>query len=163
VEISDGTIQLLASALLQLVPVLGLALIWTESQLSGSSKVLDQEGSTGPRPDDKVGLHVGRQEGVILGLAVVTFLHSISWSIVALAIPSRWVISIALLNGLIFLMIATVRIATSSLPKSKVFRTIVIISIVTVWVPVSQLFGIIVGTSPVSPNPSPTVTASTTP
>ncbi len=165
-EISESTIQLLASAELQLTPVLGLALIWTEGQLSGSRRVLDQGAPAATKGQGKNTRQssrvTGKKDGTMLGIALVTFLHSISWSIVALAVPSKVTISIALTNGLVFLMIATLRIVQSSLPTPKALRIVVLVSVFTVWVPVSQLIAAIAtATSPPTPAPRPSITTST--
>src|SRR5215475_9972569 len=123
--ISSSAAQTLAAALLQLNPLLGLTLVWSEPRLERRDieDVKDQPGEETDRREDNSKSsdteppldQTSKNEWFLF----IIFLHSITWPILAIASPSTLTIDIALGISAIWLLLSIRRITrTIAAPKS---------------------------------------------
>jgi hypothetical protein len=140
-QMSIDAAPTLAGALLQLNPLLGLTLIWTESRLQAGDKerrANEHQKESGSRKQTSGNLKKSESVDPIRKnewFLFIVFLHSITWTIYALVIPSTFTIDLALAVSVIWLQISSRRIIrTFSIPadaKGTLFK----LAMSSTWTP----------------------------
>jgi hypothetical protein len=143
--ISPDQAQVLAAGLLQLNPLLGLTLIWSESHLQERDKESSvSERRNKPSPRER-GARNNKPVTVLDRIKpyewffFVMFLHSITWSIVAAAAPAGWSIKTALAFSIIWLSLSVGRILVSIRPPDTKSNVLLWTSVTTAWFPLWSL------------------------
>jgi hypothetical protein len=152
-QMSIDAARTLAGALLQLNPLLGLTLIWTESRLQAGDRERQanerqkEPGSrkhTSGNPKKLENADPIRKNEWAL---FVVFLHSITWTIYALVVPYTFTIDLALAVSVVWLQICSRRIIRTFFIPADAKGTLFRLAMSTTWTPFLFLFFLIrVGT-----------------
>jgi hypothetical protein len=144
-SLSSGEAQTLAAALLQLNALLGLSLIWTETRLQQRDK--EQAGNQRkrePRSQKRTSGNSGpaTTSGQIQKnewFLFVIFIHSITWSIFAIALPRTFTVDISLGISTIWLQISAERIIRAIVVSNSNDRKLFKLVLATTWTPLFLL------------------------
>jgi hypothetical protein len=142
--ISPDSAQALAAALLQLNPLLGLTLIWTETHLQERDKertgkqhneqTKSPKRASGSSESATPLKRIKRNEWFLF----LIFLHSITWPIFTIVEPSTIAVKASLAISTIWLGISVGRI-TSTITLSGINRILFWLTITTAWFPLWSL------------------------
>lgn len=161
-NITPDAARQLAAALLQLIPLLGFSLLWSEKRLAERESV---NGKPKVRGGNKQKSSIANAPGFFgLKFDFITyfiFFHTISWSIKTIALPDKASLVVVLLNSFVFMAIALSRILAVVVPDQGKSRFVAFTLIAIAWLPLYGLTfgGWTVGSSPVNPAPAPSVPA----
>lgn len=124
----------LAAALLQLNPLLGLTLVWTESHLQANEKALhasERSKKTAKQTKSEEADPARKNEWALF----IIFLHSITWTLYALVIPATITIDIALAVSIIWLLISAGRIIRTFILPTGATRQIFLLAMASTGTP----------------------------
>ncbi|TYB38418.1 hypothetical protein [Actinomadura chibensis] len=160
-DISPDAARSLAGALLQLNPLLGLGLIWTETRLreretpsrGGQRR---RQRNTQQQPPQFMDRLKGQE-----WLIFVIFLHSITWQIIVIADPTTIRVKVALGISIIWISFAVMRIVSTITLTGRREKITFWLVMTTTWYP---LWGAVVTIQvDAKPDPRPAVVTPATP
>ena len=139
-SLSFDEAQTLAGALIQLNAILGLTLIWTETRLQQRDK--EQAGNQRKREPTSQKRTSGNSGPATMSAQIqkewflfVIFLHSITWSIFALAFPRTFSVDISVGISIIWLQMSMGRIIRTIVVSGSIDKILFRLVLATSWTP----------------------------